>query len=131
MPAVGPKGIDAVYEYLVPPSIDRQVREVGILGGIGMIVSSATFASDPVEFDRGIESSDNGCSMFLGTSLQHCRSDGGNHKQLERRRQCIRLSSCMDWIGWYCCWIDFAQGHSYEQRQIDPTAHMILVIKCS
>ena len=39
LPSPGPKGIDAVYEYLVPRGQHEILQELGVLGGIGMIVS--------------------------------------------------------------------------------------------
>lgn len=32
-------GIDAVYEYLVPKHLHNAVKEVSVMGGIGMTVS--------------------------------------------------------------------------------------------
>ncbi|KAL9633922.1 MAG: hypothetical protein Q9164_004405 [Protoblastenia rupestris] len=39
LPTQGPQNIDAVYEYVVPKLHHEALRGLGVLGGIGMIVS--------------------------------------------------------------------------------------------
>jgi len=46
LPIKGPKGIDAVYEYLVPHQYRSGLRDLGVMGGISMGVS------DPLIFDQ-------------------------------------------------------------------------------
>lgn len=39
LPAGGPKGIDAVYHYLVPERYRAELRQFGVVGGISVGVS--------------------------------------------------------------------------------------------
>lgn len=40
LPVTGPKGIDAVYDYLVPHQFRSELRNVGVIGGISIAVST-------------------------------------------------------------------------------------------
>lgn len=45
LPVLGPKGIDAVYEYLVPHQFRSELRTVGVVGAISIGVSTSRLPS--------------------------------------------------------------------------------------
>lgn len=46
LPLDGPQSMDAVYQYLVPPSSRAEIKDLGVMGGVSMAVSTPRIEGD-------------------------------------------------------------------------------------
>lgn len=66
-------GIDSVYQYLVPDQYRKQLKSVGIMGGISFDVGARVLGSRPLHSSRFVVSSNIWCAVVFRPSLQYCR----------------------------------------------------------
>lgn len=74
-------GLESVYQYLVPDQYRKQLKNVGIMGGISFDVGACVLDCRPLQSSRFVVSSNNRRTDVVRSSLQH----GGRYETHRRR----------------------------------------------
>ena len=98
-------GIDAVYQYLVPDEYRKQLKSVGIIGGISFDVGAMCSVPDRFTTHISIVSSNKWRAHVFRPSLQYCgchethRRGAGCHTR-DVSRHLARVGRTLRWLAY-------------------------------